>query len=302
MPTGIRKTRRTTRERPVVYATRSAAFAVIVLAITAISPNTGCKRAVPVVIAVPPTTAAGTPAVPVSPPTPFVNSIGMRLAPVSPGEFLMGSPTDEAGRDADETQHKVRITKPFLLGVYQVTQRQYAAVMGSNPSYFRGDDFPAQSRGDLPVDSVSWDDAVAFCRKLSEKEGKTYRLPTEAEREYACRAGSTGPYAGTRKLDDIGWYLVNSGDTTHPVGTLQPNDWGFYDMQGNVWEWCADWYGEYAAGSAVDPTGPANGKMRVLRGGAIGYDLEHARAAFRNSYVPDSRVYHNGFRVALDSR
>lgn len=230
----------------------------------------------------------------------FVNSLGILLLKVRPGEFVMGSPPDEAGRDADEKQHKVRITRPFYLGAHPVTQSQYVAVMGTNPSYFRGDDFPAESRGDLPVDSVSWDDAMDFCKRLSEKEGRTYRLPTEAEREYACRAGSAGPYAGDANLDDIGWYLINANDTTHPVGTLQPNEWGFYDMQGNVWEWCADWYGDYPDGDATDPKGPAQGTMRVLRGGAVGYDVEHARAAFRNSYLPDSRVYHNGFRVVLD--
>lgn len=229
-----------------------------------------------------------------------VNSIGMTFYSVSPGEFMMGSPPDEKGRDIDETQHKVRITKPFLLAIHPVTQRQYLAVMGTNPSYFRGEDFPERIRGDLPVDSVSWDDAMEFCKKLGEMEKAKYRLPTEAEREYVCRAGSTGPYARAAQLDDIGWYLINSGDTTHPVGQLQPNEWGFYDMQGNVWEWCADWYGEYPKGDAVDPTGPATGKMRVLRGGAVGYDMENARAAFRNSYLPDSRVYHNGFRVVMD--
>jgi formylglycine-generating enzyme required for sulfatase activity len=285
-------------EKFLVHATGFAAARMIFM-IVAISLNMGCNRTHSVVIADPGPIANISPAEPVSPPAPLVNSIGMWLAPVSPGEFLMGSPPNEVGRDEDETQHKVRITRPFFLGVYQVTQKQYAVVMGENPSYFRGEDFPEESRGELPVDSVSWDDAVAFCRKLSEREGRTYRLPTEAEREYVCRAGSTGRFAGNRNLDDIGWYLVNSGDTTHPVGSLMPNDWGFYDMQGNLWEWCADWYGPYPPGDAVDPTGPKSGTMRVLRGGAIGYDQEFARSAFRNSYVPDSKVYHNGFRVAL---
>ena len=210
-----------------------------------------------------PSAVAVAPVDPAAPTDEITNSIGMWLAPVDPGEFVMGSPADEAGHEPDETQHKVRITKPFFLGVYQVTQSQYAAVMGNNPSYFRGEDLPAESRGDLPVESVSWFDAVAFCKKLSAKEGKTYRLPTEAEWEYACRAGSTAPFAGDGDINDIGWYQWNSGEMTHPVGLLQPNDWGFYDMQGNVWEWCSDWYAPYPPGDATDPTGPATGTTRV---------------------------------------
>jgi formylglycine-generating enzyme required for sulfatase activity len=218
----------------------------------------------------------------------------MKLALISAGEFTMGSPADEAGHQPDETQHKVRITKPFLLGVYDVTQKQYADVMGSSPSNFRGDD--------LPVDGVSRDDAVAFCKKLSEKEGKTYRLPTKAEWEYACRAGSTGPYAGDGKLDDMAWFGGNSVGKTHPVGTKQPNAWGLYDMQGNVWEWCADWYGDYPAGDATDPNGPANGTTRVLRGGTWYIVPECCRAAYRSYDSPDGRLIGYGFRVALDSR
>lgn len=292
---------RSPREKFGMYPTGLAAGVVLVLSIIMLSRN---KQAEPVSIAIAETQivdAATQPAA-VDVPKPIVNSIGMTFLRVNPGEFVMGSPADEVGRDTDETQHKVRITRPFYLGAYQVTQKQYREVMGDNPSYYKGGDFPAEQRGDLPVDSVSWFQAMEFCKKLGAKEGRTYRLPTEAEREYACRAGSTGPYYGGSKLDDIGWYLSNSDDMTHPVGMLQPNAWGFYDMQGNLWEWCLDWYGEYPPGDAVDPTGPPTGTMRVLRGGAIGYDLEHARAAFRNSYTPDSQVYHNGFRVVLDVR
>jgi formylglycine-generating enzyme required for sulfatase activity len=300
--TGIRVNMRPIRSNVLSFTARLVAGAAMLVVIVGIALNVGCSRAGNRAgggISTPP---ADAPADSDSGDVPFINSIGMSLAEVDPGEFVMGSPVSEAGHDLDETQHKVRITRPFFLGVYPVTQREYVAVMGTNPSYSRGEQFPEASRGDLPVDSVSWDDASAFCKKLSAKEGRTYRLPTEAEREYVCRAGSSGPYAGDGKLDDIGWYLGNSGDTTHPVGTLQPNDWGFYDMQGNVWEWCSDWYGEYPPGDAVDPTGPATGTRRVLRGGAFGYDPEYARAAFRNFYIPDARAYHNGFRVALDAR
>jgi formylglycine-generating enzyme required for sulfatase activity len=263
-------------------STPNIALTAMLLLITAI----GCNSAAP------PTPAALAPPVPADP-TPYINSIGMTFNPVTPGEFIMGSPPDETGHDADETQHKVRLTKSFLLSVYQVTQSEYSAVMGTNPSYFRGDD--------LPVESISWDEAAAFCKKLSELEGKTYRLPSEAEWEYACRAGSSGPYAGDGNLDDIGWYLGNSGSETHPVGSLQPNAWGFYDMQGNVWEWCADWYGPYAAGDATDPTGPPTGTTRVLRGGSLDYGPEFARAAFRNWYTPETKLYYIGFRVVLDA-
>jgi formylglycine-generating enzyme required for sulfatase activity len=267
-------------------STPSIALAAMLLLLTAI----GCNSATaPTPAALAPAAVTQTPA----DPTPYINSIGMTFNPVNPGEFIMGSPADEPGHDADETQHKVRLTKPFLLSVYQVTQAEFTAVMGSNPSYFRGDD--------LPVESISWDEAVAFCKKLSELEGKTYRLPTEAEWEFACRAGATGPYAGDGNLDDIGWYLGNAGSETHPVGSLQPNAWGFYDMQGNVWEWCADWYGPYAAGDATDPTGPASGTTRVLRGGSLDYGPEFARAAFRNWYTPETKLYYIGFRVVLDS-
>jgi formylglycine-generating enzyme required for sulfatase activity len=295
MSEGVGKTMEQAGETLIDCGGGIGAAAVILLVMAAISLNAGCRPAGSAGVAAPVTAVAGAPSVPVAAAGPVVNSIGMLLAPVRPGEFVMGSPAEEEGHDSDETQHKVRITKPFLLGVYLVTQREYMAVVGSNPSYFRGDD-------DLPVDSVSWDDAVAFCRKLSAMEGKTYRLPTEAEWEYACRAGTTGPYAGDGNIDDIGWSWENSGDITHPVGMLQPNDWGFYDMQGDLWEWCADWYGPYPPGDAVDPTGPASGTTRVLRGGTIEYDPQYCRSAFRNYYPPDTQLYYIGFRVALDSR
>jgi len=241
--------------------------------------------------------AASTPDVPQTRPTSLVNSVGMKLALISPGEFQMGSPDDEPGRFPDETQHRVRISKPFSLGVYEVTQKQFAAVMGTNPSEAKGDD--------LPVDNISWNDAMAFCKKLSDKEGKTYRLPTEAEWEYACRAGTMGPYAGDGKLDDMGWYGGNSHDRTQPVGTRQANAWGLYDMHGNVWEWCADWYGEYptddAADPTPDPTGPETGKARVLRGGAWDYDgPDCCRSADRYWKPPGYHASNTGFRVATD--
>jgi formylglycine-generating enzyme required for sulfatase activity len=197
-------------------------------------------------------------------PDKFTNSIGMKFVLIPAGEFTMGSPENEQGRDSNEPQHKVKITKPFYMQTTEVTQAQWKAVMGNNPSYFKGND--------LPVETVSWDDAQEFIKKLSAKEGVKYRLPTEAEWEYACRAGSTTKFyfgEDESKLDEYAWYHNNSDGKTHPVGQKKPNAWGLYDMHGNVWEWCQDWYGAdyYKNSPAEDPQGPASAESRVLRGG-----------------------------------
>jgi formylglycine-generating enzyme required for sulfatase activity len=218
--------------------------------------------------------------------------------PPKPGDgFMMGSPTSEEGRDNDETQHLVVFTKGFWLGKTEVTQAQWQELMGNNPSNFKG--------AELPVEEVSWDDAMAFCRKLTKRErvaGRLpeeyeYTLPTEAQWEYVCRAGSTGAYASD--LDVIAWYWSNSEGTTHPVGTKQSNAWGFYDMQGNVWEWCADWYGDYPNGSVTDPTGPSSGSLRVVRGGGWGLVAGGCRCADRGGNGPGGRNGVLGFRLAL---
>ncbi len=159
---------------------------------------------------------------------PSTNSIGMQFVRIEPGEFLMGSPVNEEGRADDERQHMVRTTRPFMMAVHPVTQAQWRAVMGNSPSYFKGDD--------RPVEQVSWDDAVEFCGRLSQKEGRRYGLPTEAEWEYACRAGTTGPYAGSWNLDEMGWFFSNSGGETHPVGQKKANAWGLYDMHGKLYK------------------------------------------------------------------
>ncbi len=254
----------------------------------------------------------------------FTNSIGMTFVYIPPGEFMMGSPENEPGRDSDEKQHKVKLTKGFYMQTTEVTQGQWKAVMGDNPSYFKdcGDDCPAEN--------VSWDDVQEFIKKLNQKEGKTYRLPIEAEWEYACRAGTqTALYTGDIKilgsnnapaLDGIAWYGGNScveysggydcsGWTekqygcpkcgTHSVGKKKPNSWGLYDMYGNVWEWCHDWYGDYASGSVIDPVGPVSGSSRVFRGGSW-YDLaQYCRSAGRHGGSPDFRSYNLGFRPVL---
>ncbi|MES1166570.1 MAG: formylglycine-generating enzyme family protein [Pseudomonadota bacterium] len=217
--------------------------------------------------------------------------------PVSAGSFMMGSPVSESGHRADETAHPVTLTKPFWLGRTPVTQAQYEAVMGNNPARFKGADFP--------VETVSWEEAMTFCRKLTEREraagrlpeGFVYTLPTEAQREYACRAGTGGRYAG--ELEAIAWYSGNSDEQAHAVAQKQPNAWGLFDMQGNVWEWCLDWYGDYREGKAIDPTGPAKGDGRVYRGGAWFHSGDLCRSAYRYKLAPTERGSLLGFRVAL---
>ena len=213
------------------------------------------------------------------------------LALVPAGSFLMG--------DADTSPvHKVALTKPFYMGKYAVTQEQYEQVMGVNPSYFKG--------AKNPVETVSWDDAQEFCKRLGQATKQTVRLPTEAEWEYACRAGSQTEYCngnGVEALKKVGWcsYDGNWGSAggTKPVGSFQPNAWGFYDMHGNVWEWCQDWYGDYAAKVAADPQGHVQGAYRVLRGGSWNSNPGTCRSALRSGFFPIHRDYFVGFRVVV---
>ena len=233
-------------------------------------------------------------------PVVITNSMGMKLVLIPAGEFLMGSPESEANPYHQEgPQHRIRITQPFYLGAHEVTQEQYERVMGKNPSKFKGQL--------LPVDSVSYDDAVSSCQRLSalpseRSAGRTYRLPTEAEWEYACRAGHDhGLHFGN---DHRSWVatrgLAERDGKTHPVGEKQPNAWGLYDMHGNVWEWCQDWYGQdyYAKSPPEDPPGPATGSSRVARGGGWGSPASFCRSACRSGGRPGYRVSDLGFRVA----
>jgi formylglycine-generating enzyme required for sulfatase activity len=217
----------------------------------------------------------------------------MEMIYCAPGSFMMGSPEDEEDRFDDETQHKVTLTRGFWLGKYPVTQSQWKSVMGGNPSNFEGDD--------NPVDSVSWDDCKKFIKKINSRSGFTARFPTEAEWEYACRAGTEGAYSGAGDLDDMGWYDENSDDETHPVGEKEPNAWGFYDMHGNVLEWCADWYGSYPTKAVTDPKGPSSGGNRVLRGGSWGILARGCRSAFRRSYGPVLGYDLFGFRLCCSA-
>ncbi len=220
----------------------------------------------------------------------------MKLALIPSGKFMMGSPKDEKDRlDNEGPQREVTISKAFYMGVYAVTQEQYERIMGENPSYFKG--------GQNPVETVSWDDAVEFCKKLSQKSSKAVSLPTEAQWEYACRAGSTTRFSygdDDDKLGDYAWYGKNSGSKTHPVGQKKPNAWGLYDMHGNAWQWCSDWYADtYANANKTDPTGPAFGELRVLRGGCWENNPWTCRSAYRGTINPAGGHIRFGFRVVV---
>jgi sulfatase modifying factor 1 len=239
-----------------------------------------------------------------------------RLVYVPPGTFMMGSPETEAENGSDETQHEVMISRGFWMGKHEVTQGEYLEVVGTNPSQFSG--------MNLPVEWVSWYEATNYCALLTEGErlagrlpgGYVYRLPTEAEWEYACRAGTTtshhygnelrsgmANFYGSWEYDAAVGTINNTngirlGRTTE-VGSFAPNAWGFYDMHGNVREWCQDWYGEYPAGPVTDPQGPPSGQERVHRGGSGGDDGRFCRSALRLKSGPESRGVYLGFRVAL---
>ena len=209
------------------------------------------------------------------------------------GKFTMGSPRSEADRSDDENQVEVTLSQGFWLATYAITQAQWRAVMGSDPSSFKGDR--------LPVENVSWDDAQEFIKKVNDSgvipEGCKMTLPTEAQWEYACRAGELGPYSGG-SIDEVAWYCGNSYDKTHYVGALKKNPAGLHDMHGNVWEWCADWYSVELAGG-IDPSGPHSGVYRVYRGGSWSLYAADCRAASRRWDAPDYRDYYLGFRPAL---
>jgi len=236
----------------------------------------------------------------------ITNGLGMEFVSIKPGSFMMGSPSSEPGRRKDERQHKVTLTKGFYMQTTEVTQGQWEAVMGNNPSKFKncGDD--------CPVEKVSWNDAQGFIRRLNHKEGSDkYRLPTEAEWEYAARAGSRTAFANggiselkcgyDANLDAMGWYCGNSGKRTHRVAGKKPNRWGLYDMHGNLWEWCQDRYEKnYPSGSVVDPTGPSSGS-RVYRGGSWSHGARLIRSADRGGSRPDNRNNYLGFRLVLSS-
>jgi formylglycine-generating enzyme required for sulfatase activity len=229
-----------------------------------------------------------------------LDDVELVLVEIPAGEFLMGG-FDTVGMGHERPQHKVVITKPFYLGKYEVTQLQWMKVMGDNPSYYK------RKIGDAPrpVETVSWDDVQQFIAKLNAMTGQKFRLPTEAEWEYACRAGSETRYHfgnDEEQLGEYAWYGDNSGNRTHPVGQKKPNAFGLYDIVGNVWEWCADRYGKdyYKVSPESDPKGPESGKYRILRGGGWHWPSIGLRSANRYYHLPSYSYSNMGFRIAQD--
>lgn len=234
----------------------------------------------------------------------FKNSIGMEFVFIKPGTFLMGSPLSEPERFENEKQHQVTLTKGLYLQTTEVTQGQWKAVMGENPSYFTSCGI------DCPVENSTWEDCQGFIRKLNQKEETDkYRLPTEAEWEYACRAGTDTPFAFGHCLSSDqaningnypmpGCQKGKSRDMTMPVAYFNPNAWDLHDMHGNVWEWCQDWKGVYPSESITDPKGSPNGSERILRGGGWGDMANFCRSAYRYGLDPNFRFVYVGLRLA----
>ena len=226
---------------------------------------------------------------------PVKDGISIDMVRVEAGTFTMGAtPEMEDPFDNEKPSHQVTLTNDYYIGKYEVTQALWKAVMGKNPSNFKGDN--------LPVEKVSWDDCQKFISKLNRITGKTFRLPTEAEWEFAARGGNKSrgyQYSGGSNLSDVAWYYGNSGNTTHAVGIKQANELGIFDMSGNVFEWCQDWKGSYSSPSQVNPTGANGGSYRVSRGGSWNITARHCRSSYRSINSPDIRINFLGLRLAL---
>ena len=224
-----------------------------------------------------------------------VKGVSLQMVYVEGGTFRMGD-TFEQDIDASDDEYPVHSVtlSGYYIGKTEVTQALWKAVMGSNPSGFKGDN--------LPVECVSWDDCQVFIRKLNSLTGQNFRLPTEAEWEFACRGGNNSrgyKYSGSNYIDNVAWYEDNSGEKTHPVATKLPNELGIYDMTGNVLEWCSDWYGDYSSGAQTNPKGPDSGSDRVCRGGCSSFDSICCRSSFRSGYSPADCDFILGLRLAL---
>jgi formylglycine-generating enzyme required for sulfatase activity len=231
------------------------------------------------------------------------NSLGMQFVRIPRGAFTMGAPESEVGHPFTETPHRVTLTSPFLLGIYEVTQQEYLEVIGNNPS--------RRKSPSSPVDSVNWFEANEFCQRLADRPaeknaGYDYRLPSEAEWEYACRARSDTPHSITSltsdDLLDYAWISDNSEGVIQPVGQKLPNGFGVFDMHGNVAEWCSDWMTNYPKGAVTNPRGPREGVKRVCRGGSYRSKIGDCRSASRWGYEPEVRSPHVGFRIVRTQR
>ena len=226
---------------------------------------------------------------------PVKDGISIDMVKVEAGTFMMGATSEMKDPYSDKKPvHQVTLTNDYYMGKYEVTQALWQAVMGSNPSNFKGDN--------LPVETVNWNDCQEFISKLNSLTGRKFRLPTEAEWEYAARGGKKSrgyQYSGSRKISDVAWYEGNSRSKTHPVGRKQANELGIYDMSGNVWEWCSDWYGSYSSSSQTNPMGSDSGAKRVRRGGSWCYIARICRSSYRYGDAPDCRGLYLGLRLAL---
>ena len=226
---------------------------------------------------------------------PVKNGINIEMVKVEAGSFNMGATPEMQDPDTDEKPvHRVTLTNNYYIGKYEVTQALWKIVMGSNPSNSKGDN--------LPVEKVSWDDCQDFISKLNAMTGKRFRLPTEAEWEFAARGGNKSrgyQYSGSYNIDDVAWYSDNSGSKTHAVGTKQPNELGLYDMTGNVWEWCQDWFNRYSSSPQTNPIGAVSGSYRVFRGGGINSSARFCHSSIRGDYAPDFRDFNLGLRLVL---
>jgi formylglycine-generating enzyme required for sulfatase activity len=227
-----------------------------------------------------------------------VNGVRYEMVKVNAGTFTMGATSEQQNPyDNEKPAHQVTLTNNYYTGKTEVTQALWKAVMGDNPSDFKGDN--------KPVECVSWDDCQTFISKLNAATGKNFRLPTEAEWEFAARGGNNSKhykYSGSDNIDDVAWYDGNSSNTTHEVASKQANELGIYDMSGNVWEWCSDWHGDYSSPSQTNPTGANSGSFRVLRGGRWDSDARSCRSSSRSNFNPDFRNPGIGLRLALASR
>ena len=225
-----------------------------------------------------------------------VNGVSFEMVRVEGGTFRMGATSEQGDGawDFEKPVHSVTLSS-YYIGKTEVTQALWRAVMGSKPSYYKG--------ADLPVERVSWDDCQKFIQKLNTLTGRNFRLPTEAEWEFACRGGNNSrgyKYSGSNNLGSVAWYYGNSGGKSHPVATKAPNELGIYDMSGNVWEWCSDWYADYTSYSQTNPTGSLSGSHRVYRGGGLSdCDARFCRSSFRSNDIPTYRIYFLGLRLAL---